>query len=432
MSAPSHDVPRPGLALVLAGGAARGAYQVGVIEHLVTQVSDTLGYDVPLDIVSGTSVGAMNACMLAAHADEPRGRAGHMTSVWTSLRLEELLRPAARSMLDVARGLLGRGASLLEAGALLDPQPLAELLARSIPFERIDTHLRSGRLRAVTVTATQLTSGRGVVFVQRRRAHPAPWPETHQVAPRAVRLRAVHTLASAALPLLFPAVRIDGRYFSDGGLRQNIPLSPARRLGARAMIVVNPKHAPPEPASEAAVDAASRHHEEEPPSALFVLGKTLNALLVDRIDNELDRFEKINAILDAGTRVHGEGFVPTLNRALGRGDGVGSLQRLDVVHIRSSVNIPRLAAEYVRHPRFHFPGVLGRLMKRVAEDDAMRDADLLSYVLFDGEFAGRLVEIGRADARAHHERLCQVVDDAVRRHREEGEDPAALGVGADE
>ena len=415
------DVPEeastPGIGLVLAGGAARGAYEVGVLDHIVHRVAEDLGYEVPLDILCGTSVGGMNACMMAAHADQPRGRVAHMVSVWTSLSVDELLRPAARSIFDVARGLLGRGTSILEVGALLDPTPLAELLTRSIPFERIDTHLRSGRLRAVTVTATQLTSGRSVVFVQRRRAHPAPWPESHQVAPRAVRLRAIHTLASSALPLLFPAVRIDGRYYSDGGLRQNVPLSPARRLGARALIVVNPKHAPAAP-GHADGDELHRVRDESPPNALFLLGKTLNALLVDRIDNELDRFEKINAILDAGTRIHGATFNDALNRELGYEPNAG-LQRIDVVHIRSSINIPQLAAEYVRHPRFHVPGVLGRMMKHVAHADTISDADLLSYVLFDGEFAGRLIEIGRMDAQATHERLCGLVDNAVKRHREE-------------
>lgn len=413
----SFDASTPGIGLVLAGGAARGAYEVGVLEHIVQRVSKDLGYEVPLDILCGTSVGGMNACMMAAHADQPRGRVAHMVAVWTSLSVDYLLKPAARSVFDVARGFLGRGTSILEAGAILDPTPLADLLQRSIPFERIDTHLRSGKLRAVTVTATQLSSGRSVVFVQRRRAHPVPWPESHQVAPRAVRLRAIHTLASSALPLLFPAVPIDGRYYCDGGLLQNVPLSPARRLGARALIVVNPKHAPPAP-GELSEQVLAEQRDEAPPNALFLLGKTLNALLVDRIDNELDRFEKVNAILDAGTRVHGERFTDALNDELGYAEGAG-LQRIDVVHIRSSINIPKLAAEYVRHPKFHVPGVLGRVMKRVAHDDTIRDADLLSYVLFDGDFAGQLIEIGRMDAAAHHERLCRLVDDAVKRQRAE-------------
>jgi NTE family protein len=233
------------------------------------------------------------------------------------------------------------------------------------------------------------------------------------MAPRPARLRAVHALASAALPLLFPPVRIDGRFHLDGGLRQNVPLSPARRLGARGLIVINPKHATVARVGEP--PGEPHRYEETPPSALSLLGKTLNALLVDRIDNELDRFEKLNAVLDAGTKLYGPGFTDALNAELGR-ERSATLQRLGVVHIRSSVDIPKLASEYVRHPRFHVPGVLGRMMKRVASGDG--DADLLSYVLFDGEFAGRLVEIGRMDGRAHHEALCKLVDGAVKAHRE--------------
>ncbi|MSP24467.1 MAG: patatin-like phospholipase family protein [Myxococcales bacterium] len=398
----------PGIGLVLAGGAARGAYEVGVLEHLVEHVSHELGYDVPLDILSGTSVGAINVCVLAAFADEPRSRVARLAAVWTGLEMATILRPAARGMFDVARGLLGRGLTGLEAGALFDPTPLAETLERAIPFERIDTHIRAGRVRAVTVSATQVATGRPVVFVQRRRAYPDPWPTTHQTLPKSVRLRPVHALASSAVPLLFPAVPIDGRYYCDGGLRQNVPLSPARRLGARALIVVNPKYAPP----AEALTADDHHGHETAPSPLSIIGKTLSALLLDRIDNELDRFEKVNEILEAGTRRFGDEFVNGLNTELGFHPTEG-LQRIGIVHLRSSANIPQLAAEYVREPRFRVPGLLGRLMKRVADDETMRDADLLSYLLFDGEFAGRLIELGRVDARAHHVALCKLIDDTV-------------------
>ncbi len=406
----AHDADAA-IGLVLAGGAARGAYEVGVLEHIVEHVSRDLGYDVPLDILSGTSVGAMNVCMLAAYADEPRARVAHLAGVWTELDIGNILRPAARGVFDVARGLFGRGLSGLEAGALFDPTPLAETLRRAIPFERIDTHLRAGRLRSVTVTATQISTGRAVVFVQRRRAQPSPWSTSHHVVPKPVRLRAIHTLASAAVPLLFPAVPIDGRYYCDGGLRQNVPLSPARRLGARALIVVNPKYVAPRPAH----DAVLEHAPHEPfPSPLSIVGKALSALLLDRIDNEIDRFEKVNEILDAGTRRFGDAFVRGLNDELGYDPREG-LQRLGIVHIRSSIDIPGMAADYVSSPAFRQNGLLGRLMRRIAEDPAMREADLLSYLLFDGEFAGRLIEIGRVDARAYHGALCKLVDDTVGR-----------------
>lgn len=401
-----HGIPkRPRLGLVLAGGAARGAYEVGVIEHIAEDVAKALGRDIPFEILCGTSVGAINVCCLAAWADEPRSRAARLASVWTGLRIADVLRPTAGGVVDVLRSLGGRGARI-ETSALFDPEPLDQLLRRTIPYERIDTHLRSGLISAVTVSATQVATGRTMVFVQRSRAQPAPWSASAAVVPRPVRLRSTHTLASAAVPLMFPAVRIDGRYYCDGGLRQNIPLSPARRLGATHMVVINPKH---RQKRDTVDPKLGEEREEAFPSPLFLLGKTLNALLLDRIDNEIDRLEKINAILDAGLSRFGPEFLNDLNDELGYVRGKG-LRKLTTVHIHASENIGQLAAEYVRSDRFHMPGVLGRIMKHLAEGEATREADLLSYLLFDGDFAAHLVDLGRADARLHHEALCTLFD----------------------
>jgi NTE family protein len=384
--------------LVLAGGAARGAYELGVLEHIVERVSADLGYDVPLDVLCGTSVGAINVCTLAALADEPRARVGRMVHVWSGLHVGEVLRPTTNGVFDLFRALVGRAPFLPDA-ALFDPAPLEQLLRRTVPFERIDAQLRAGRIAAVTVSATHVATGRTVVFVQRRRAQPAPWAPTANVVPRSVRLRPVHALASAAVPLLFPAVRIDGAYYCDGGLRQNIPLSPARRLGAEALIVVNPRFRRA-PTTEPETDL----HDERPPTAAMMLGKTLNALLLDRIDNDLDRLEKINDILGAGARCYGPAFVDAVNRELGYPPRKG-LRRMTTVHIRASQDIASLSADYVRSPAFRVQGVLGRVMRQLA-DGAIREADLLSYLLIDGGFLGQLIELGRADAATHHDALC--------------------------
>jgi NTE family protein len=397
VTAPPESI-RHRIGLVLAGGAARGAYEVGVLEHLIEHVSRDLGYDVPLDILCGTSVGAMNVACLAAYADEPVARVERLAAVWAGLNIEEVLRPSGPGVFDTVRSLLGRVPSV-EASALFDPTPLEHLLSRSVAFDRIAEHLRSGRIDAVAISATQVTSGRTVVFVQRRGSHDLDWGGTANVSARAVRLLPVHALASAAVPLMFPAVRVDGRYYCDGGIRQNIPLSPARRLGADGVIVVNPKHpSRAEPGIESDREAAF-------PSPLFLLGKTLNALLLDRIDNEIDRLEKINEIIDAGSERWGTAFCEELNRSMGYPPGRG-LRRLTTVHIRSSANIGELAADYVRSSRFHVRGLLGRVMKRLAQGDATREADLLSYLLFDGPFAQTLMDLGRSDARAHHDDLC--------------------------
>ncbi|MGK4003304.1 patatin-like phospholipase family protein [Sorangium sp. So ce1036] len=399
----------PKIALVLAGGAARGAYEVGVVQHILEEVSRDLGRDVPLDILCGTSVGAINVCGLAAFADEPRSRARRLADVWTRLRIDDLVRLDVRGVLAVGHDLLrGAGGSPPSSGrhpALLDTSGLERQIEDAVPFERIDEHLARGLLSAVTVSTTLVKSGRTVVFVHRRDPGLPPWSHDPTIAPRAAALRAHHALASSAVPILFRPVSIDGELYCDGGLRQNVPLSPARRLGADGVIVVNPRY----------IEPASRTAEREAPSfpgPLFVLGKALNALMLDRIDNDIARLESINSILEAGKRRYGEGFLGELNEALPPGR---TLRPLRSLLIRASEDIGGLSAEFVRSPAFRArtTSVLGRVMRRLAEGDERREADFLSYLLFDGEFAGRLIEVGRADARARHDELCAFFDAAL-------------------
>jgi NTE family protein len=219
---------------------------------------------------------------------------------------------------------------------------------------------------------------------------------------RTCRIRADHVLASAAVPLLFPAVDIDGEFYCDGGLRQNVPLSPARRLGAEGLIVVNPRYIQEDRSPPSSEVAEAR--EREFPDPLFVFGKAMNALLLDRIENDIRRLEKLNAVLAAGERRFGPGFGALLNEELGR-SGESVLRPLDVVYIRASEDIGVLAAQYVKSPEFakRVQGLIGRGLRRIGEGE--NEADLLSYVLFDGAFAGRLIEIGRSDARARHDEL---------------------------
>ncbi|MBI4509410.1 MAG: patatin-like phospholipase family protein [Deltaproteobacteria bacterium] len=390
------------MALVLAGGAARGAYEVGVIQYLFEDVSHDLGRDVPLDILCGTSVGAINACALAAMADDPR-RVQRMIKHWTELRVGDVVRADPRAMLAMVRGLFGSkngGDEHARRGGILDPAGLTRIIASSVPFNNIDENLRAGRIHALTVSTTHVATGRTVVFVQRADPGLPEWSHDPTIIPRATRIRAEHALASAAIPFLFPAVRIDGEFHCDGGLRQNVPLSPARRLGASGLIVINPRHVTP------AVEAPIDHHAPFP-GPLFLLGKTMNALLLDRIDNDMDRLDRITSILDAGERAYGPGFVDKINEELGYPRGKG-IRPLRTVLIRASQDIGRLSADFVRSVGFRkrARGLVGRFIRTLADGDPSREADLLSYLLFDGEFARQLIELGRADARAHHAELC--------------------------
>src|SRR3984957_2400379 len=257
--------------LVLAGGSARGAYEVGVVRYIVEEVARALGRDVPIDIISGTSAGSINAGLLAAYADRPGERGRLLAKQWTDLEIEDVVRLAPGEILHVATRMLGRGSrsAVRRRGGVLDPSGIERIVRDSIPFDAIEGHIRSGRLAALSISTTHVASGRTVVFVQRRDAGIPRWGSDPTMIARATRIRAEHALASAAVPFLFPAVAIDGQFYCDGGLRQNVPLSPARRLGADGLIVVNPRYireTAPSPSMAIA-------RESQYPDPLFVAGK---------------------------------------------------------------------------------------------------------------------------------------------------------------
>lgn len=393
-------------ALVLAGGAARGAYEVGVVQHVVEDVARDIGHPVRFDVLCGTSVGALNACGLAAFADRGPEAIREVVGVWANLHVAELVKPDVRGILQMGARFLGREPAAangtgvpVREGGLIAPEGLERLIERRIPFRRIADNLRAGHLGALTVSTTHVHSGRTVVHVHRAHDGPLEWSHDPTTVGRPARITARHALASAAIPILFRAVAIDGEYHCDGGLRQNVPLSPARRLGAGRVLVVNPRYI-------AAAPLEDRAAEDLFPGPLFLLGKTLNALLLDRIDTDLARLQTINRILEAGARVAGPGFVDALNRELGFPPGKG-LRPMRTMLVRASQDIGRMAADFVRSPAFaRIGGVAGRLMRRLAEPDSRNEADLLSYLLFDGAFCAQLIELGRADARARHEELC--------------------------
>lgn len=394
----------PRVALVLAGGAARGAYEVGVVQYILEDIARALGHEVPIDILCGTSVGALNACALAAYADEPRGRAARLADVWTGLRVEEIVKPDLRGILSMGRHMVrGGGAAPASSreGGLLDPHGMERLIEEKIPFSAISEQIERGHLEALTVSTTHVASSKTVVYVHRASRDLPPWSHDPTIVPRAARITARHALASAAIPILFRPVHLDGEFHCDGGLRQNVPLSPARRLGARGVIVVNPRFIKPVP------QPRPLRAEELFPGPLFLLGKTLDALLLDRIDTDLDRLGSINDLLEAGQRTYGEDFIDNLNLALGHERGRG-LRTIRSLLIRTTKDIGGLAADYVRSEAFaaRVGGSAGRLMRRLGERESDDEADLLSYLLFDGEFARQLIELGRDDARAHHEELC--------------------------
>jgi NTE family protein len=400
---------RPKVGFVLSGGGSRGAYEAGIIHYLRTDLARRLGRHVPIDIVSGTSVGAINAAFLAATMSDPDAQAAQLIAAWRALRIEELISLRPMDVLRAVRLVLGGeppppAPGSFRYGGLLETSGLERFVIRVIPWHGIDRNLRDRHLHALSVSSTHVGTGHTVVFLSSAEPVPREWSRDPFVRHRAARIGPRHVLASAAIPMLFPAVKIGDEYYTDGGLRQNTPMSPAIRLGADRLLLVSLRHVAPEPKQ------LERERAEAYPKPLFLAGKALNALLLDHTEYDLARMQRINLILEAGAASFGDKFEDMMNHALVRLRGA-PLRRIQAVHIRPSEDIGMLAAEFVRSGRMQVHGGFARrLIQRLAAGEAAHESDLLSYLLFDGNFASQLIELGRHDAARKADELAELFD----------------------
>jgi NTE family protein len=389
--------------LVLGGGSARGAYEAGVVSYVRTELARELGFHVPLDIFAGTSVGALNAAWLAGTAHDPDLQGRGIVETWKALRIEEILQFGVTDVWRVAREFFGKTPIRWESGltgGLVNPAGLLNVVARVVPWRAVNANIRAGTVQGVAISATHVATGQNIIFVQRPGGGCPPWSRDPNTAAMAVRIGPKHALASAALPVFFPSVRVGGHLYVDGGLRHNLPLSPALRLGAERVIIVPLRHQPSP--GEVRQRAALAQRDNHVGSAPFLLGKTMNALLLDSTDQDLDRLDRMNTLIEAGIAAYGEGYVQTLNAALVplRQQPVRHVRR---IVIRPSSDIGALAAEYIRSAEFkkRVKGrLVGNVIQRMAEREGGSENDLVSYLLFDGGFADQLIQMGFADARA--------------------------------
>jgi len=384
-------------ALVLGGGGARGAYEAGVLSYLRDELEPELGRTLPLDILVGTSVGALHACYLAATSDRPELQGAGIRAHWTGMKVEEVLRVGMGDFLRVLREAFGKPAPHprdIQYGGLVDPRGLRAIVGRGIPWPGIGRNVRKGHVDALAVSTTHVSSGRATVFVQRHGGGVPSWGSDPFYQAEATRIGPTHALASAAIPVVFPAVRLRGDLHVDGGLRLNVPLSPALRLGAQRVIVVSLRHdarpSPPSPSPPQAFAAAP-----------LLAGKMLATLMMDRTDQDLGRLRRLNTLLEAGTAAYGKDFASTLGAALGE-HRTQPLRYVRDLLVRPSQDLAVLAAEYVRTPGFRSKGqgLAHKTILRMVDQEGTRSAVLASYLLFDGGFADLLIDLGRRDARA--------------------------------
>jgi NTE family protein len=391
------------VAMILSGGGARGAYEVGVLSYIFDDLARTRGAPPRIDILSGTSVGAINACYLAAHLTDPALGMRRLVELWTELQLTRVLGFGLRQFVSLPRLLLGGTA---EGTGLFDVRPMADLVQREISWRAVTRCLRRRLLRALSVSCTEVSTGRTVVFMQTSPDAVIPGTAPPRTLFRADRIGPPHALASAAIPILFPPVRIDRELYLDGGLRQNTPIAPALRLGATHIFAVGgSREVKGVSMSEAGTSGP------DAPGIAFLLGKVLNAFLLDHIDVDIELMNRLNQVLGDGERAFGGDFAERMSAEAHR-RGAPAYRHVQAMVVRPSDDIGRLASEHVRRGRFRGDPIVTKRLLTLLDFGGGSEADLASYLLFDGAFCRQLIELGRSDAKARREELVAFFGDA--------------------
>ena len=391
-------------ALVLSGGGARAAWAAGVLHYIGHTLAPRLGDRLHFDVITGTSAGAINGAFLASMADDLQTATSRLWDHWDGLDIGQVYRIGARQLWRVPRSILSdsSGRPWGEV-ALADVEPLRRMLRTGIDWARLHRVIRDGTLSAFSVTATELATSRSVVFLEGPRAdHPMLAATNPFFRPRLARIGPEHVLASAAIPLLFPPVKVGGRYFLDGGLGMNTPLRPALRLGAKRALVLSLRHH----TTLEEGDAVGQRVGGVQPTWAQVVGKTMSAVLLDRSVHEVDRLERINRMLRWGTDRYGPEFVQALGEFMTgeRGVPYGHVKPL---LLAPSIDLGRLASEVTGRSAFGAGAdeVTVRALRFLSGANESGENDAMSYLLFDPVFIRELLEIGRKDAHANHDAL---------------------------
>lgn len=371
------------LGMVLAGGAARGAYEAGVLRFILTELPRNLGFVPWPDIISGTSVGALNGVFAVTRQEAYLRR---MTQIWQEMEIADVFTLQTGGVFRAARAMF-RATQLT---ALLGVEPLYELARREFPRVALRESIDSGACKAFIISATRLDDGFNTLFYDANQDLALdPLPNTTTVR---AQLTAQHLLASAAIPFIFPPLCIDGTYYVDGGLRQNTPLRPAMRAGADRILIIGAH-------CGASVLTALREAGKlgsPTPTLPFLAGKTLNALMLDPVERDRFHCERTNALIKWGEAQFGEAFSKKLHQDLG-------LRHVENYFLRPSVDLGRLAAEVYRQKPPKASQQVRWLLSLVSDQHG--ESDLLSYLYFDRNYTGALEQLGFEDARHQEEDL---------------------------
>ena len=378
----------PGVALVLQGGGARAAYQVGVLKAL----SEILGHpeENPFPIITGTSAGAINAAVLASNAGHFADAVRSLEQIWSTIEPHQVYRTdlpgvvacSARWLSAFLLGALTKNHRV----SLFDNSPLESWLALSVDAKRIQANLDSGALRALAITASGYTSGQHCAFFQ---AAPdiSGWKRSQRVGIRVAELGPQHLMASSAIPFAFPAVKINREYFGDGSIRQMAPVSPALHLGASRIFVIG--------TAKLVKDVPPRSRNDTYPSLAQIAGHAMSSIFLDSLAMDLELLQRVNST------------IALVDQERLKASG------MPLHHVDFCVACPDSPLEALAHQHVgNLPATIRFLMRSIG---AMRKggAVLASYLLFDKQYCRALIDMGYQNTIKRHEELAIFFDPAA-------------------
>jgi NTE family protein len=367
------------LGIVMSGGGARAAYQVGFMRCVARRFPE-----LRFPYITGVSAGAINAALLASHHGTFFQAVEELSELWGNLTVQDVYRTDTRSLLLNAikwirqLGSGGIGSAKLVKG-LVETEPLRQYLTEVLhcvdgELTGVRYNLDSGRLKALAISTTSYSTGRSVTWIQGR-GDVQLWERPGR-RPRLATICVDHIMASAALPLFFPAVELDNAWYGDGGIRLIAPLSPAVHLGARRIIAISTRYQP------------SRAEEEEKavygyPPPVQVMGVLLNSIFLDLLDHDAVRLERLNRLI--------EGMPPEKR---------GDLSQVRLLTLRPSADLGKMAGKFEADLPRSF-----RFLTRGLGTKETRSPDFLSLILFDQEYLRALIEMGERDAEARADEI---------------------------
>jgi NTE family protein len=367
-------------ALVLSGGGARGAYQVGVLSA-IADMAQASGIKEAFEIYSGVSAGAINATFLASGADDFSGGCKSLVDLWSQLTSDQVFYSDITSIGKIGFNWvksvsIGGLTGAVPGQALLDTTPLYNLIKERLPFAKIQNNLDRGAFKALAITALDYQSSAAITFVQGQKDLP-DWERSRRKSEKA-HILTEHVLASSAIPLLFPPVGVDQRFFGDGCVRNTAPCSPSIYLGAKKLMIIGVRRQAP---------TAYEHRvllNQKAPSVARVLNVLLNSVLLDGVEHDVERLSKINSLIDQiPMAVHDK----------------LAYKKVDFVWISPSADLGEIAAQ--KHMKL--PPIIRYLLKGLGS--LSEASEIVSYLLFDPSFCTQLIEIGYEDGMKQKEEI---------------------------